>query len=471
MWWLPGSRDHAVQGTLSSEGGEEMILAVTNFLNPNTGSFPSEYPIILGSSHSGQIITLNNCVQRRRQLSLSGFPQVRYDEYRVQRAFFDAHIPSADAVRFYRIDIRYSHLPDWAQMSGFDEKMTYASETTPGRYELVYMEPDPVRLETKRGVVSISAMFNSSRDLLRDVLLRQSVWFNIEVAEELLFDEWLALFLHPLQNFLTLATGRPNSLVHIMGYSRQPEVTHWIFDSRFFGKDKSAYPVPISFITNAGKDDEGKTLPREEILFTLPDLGEQAGNCLDRWFSVSEELDSVCGLYFHVMFNDSMSIEQQFWNLTQAAESYHRRRRSNQALPQEQHQQRLEAVLASAPEEHRNWLTYQLKWSNEPHLEERLKDLLIDIADIVAPLIGKPKAKRNEFVGTVTATRHYLTHWDPSRKDQATTGKELEQIVRVLKIVVQACFLRELGLSQQRVLALFERNGAYSFARNKGSNI
>jgi ApeA N-terminal domain 1 len=124
MWWLPGRKNHAVQGTLSSEDGERYILAVTGFLDPEPGPFPSEYPIILGVSHSGQLITLNNCVQRRRQLSLSGFPQVRYDEYRVQRALFDAHFPSADAVRFYRIDVRYSHLPDWAQLSGFNEQMT-----------------------------------------------------------------------------------------------------------------------------------------------------------------------------------------------------------------------------------------------------------------------------------------------------------------------------------------------------------
>jgi hypothetical protein len=38
--------------------------------------------------------------------------------------------------------------------------------------------------------VSVSAIFNSRRDLLRDVLLRQTVWFNLDVADELLFDEW-----------------------------------------------------------------------------------------------------------------------------------------------------------------------------------------------------------------------------------------------------------------------------------------
>ncbi len=81
------------------------------------------------------------------------------------------------------------------------------------------------------------------------------------------------------------------------------------------------------------------------MLFSLYDIESQFSLIMQRWFNSFEELDSVFNLFFSIKYKPDMYLENQFINLAQAAESYHRRRINNQALPNEEYQRRIEVVL------------------------------------------------------------------------------------------------------------------------------
>ena len=110
-----------------------------------------------------------------------------------------------------------------------------------------------------------------------------------------------------------------------------------------------------------------------------------------------------------------MYLENQFLNLVQAIESYHRRQIKNHVLPKDEHKNRLEIVLDSVPGEYKEWLKDKLQHSNEPTLKERLIELFESIPEIINELIKDKEA----FATQINNARNYFTHHDESLKKKA----------------------------------------------------
>jgi hypothetical protein len=55
---------------------------------------------------------------------------------------------------------------------------------------------------------------------------------------------------------------------------------------------------------------------------------------------------------------------------------------------------------------------------------------------------------RKAMISAICDNRNYLTHYNASLRGRAATGARLLLMVEVLKLVLQACFLKELGFPQ-----------------------
>jgi Apea-like HEPN len=192
-----------------------------------------------------------------------------------------------------------------------------------------------------------------------------------------------------------------------------------------------------------------------DMIFTLADIEPDASAALDSWFRASETLDSVCGLFFAIYYNPRMFVEQRFLNLVFALESYHRRRVRNAAVSDVKHSLRVAALLGKAPQKYRKWLRYRLRYSNEPDLRQRLKDLLLRAALLADELL--PDSKR--FLDKVTSTRNYYTHYDASLRDRAARAADsLYWGSEVLRTLLTDCLLSELGIpADKRAQRIRER--------------
>jgi ApeA N-terminal domain 1 len=123
-----------------------------------------------------------------------------------------------------------------------------------------------------------------------------------------------------------------------------------------------------------------------------------------------------------------MYLEQRFLNMVQAAESYHRRRRSNEVLPKSEHRERVQRIVSTAPEGDRSWLKEQLTYSNEPRLRDWLADLVALTEPVMMPLIGDV----HKFVRLVTNTRNYHTHYDRRLLSKSAQGPDLYELTSQL---------------------------------------
>lgn len=447
MWWLPTNPQNKVAGTLtfSNEDGItlELIGALEDLATFNTRQ---PYPLILGLSGDGKRITLSNCVFAGVSVGMPGFAR---ESYKASFFLIGVHFNEPGEVRFSRFSVRFSHLADWVRTSGFEVKK-YWDEP---KIEVTYSLPTEREIEISKGTISLSFTCNTSGDGIEEMKLRQSVWLELKAHNEYPFNDLTYQYVRPLQNLLSLATTKPNSILELNVFSKQ------VFFEKEDG-EKVEIPIQLCFQQKYFEPRLGKLLIPDYMLFALSDIADDFQTVMERWFGISDELETVCNLFFGVQYTPTLNLENRFLNIVQAVESYHRRRMKNEVLPRAEHKRLKSAVLNKVDAEHKIWLEGLLAYSNEPRLEHRIRELTDRAEEVINPLISN----KEEFAKKVKDTRNYLTHYDKRLKDKTAKGAGLFWLTQQLSYLLQACFLIELGLPLEKCAQLLHRNQAFIFA-------
>lgn len=451
-WWLPSSPEHIVAGTLtfSNQDGLELRLIGSLEASDTFSHSPKTYPIILGLSVGGELITLSGCASAGTRMTIPGFLS---QDYRINFCFVGGHFNEESQLSFNRFEIQYSRLPDWVYTSGFSITK-YDNE--PHKLEFTYVLPDDIKATTTKGEFSITFIFQTRGDGIEEINLRQSVWLEVRTNKDYPLNDLMVQYIRPLQNFLSLATTKPTAIFGLRVYS--PDIFVRTPDGQTEEK-----AIEVVFSQTYYETKPAKLLIVFDMLFNLHDIAEDWQQVLESWLRVSEELDNVCNLFFGIQYIPKMYLKQKFLYIVQAVETYHRRRFKNSVLPKEAHKARIKEILNHTVEEHKEWLKEQLNYSNEPRLRQRVKDLLDMLEDMVSTLI----VDKDEFAKDVTNTRNYYTHYDPRLKAKAAQGIKLYGLTEKLSYLLQACFLVELGIPKQKCAELLIRNQGYVRAVNR----
>jgi hypothetical protein len=282
---------------------------------------------------------------------------------------------------------------------------------------------------------------------------------EVKADSEYDFYELINHYIRPLQNLLTLATMKPNSILELNVYSKQVS-----FEKNEGGSLET--PIQLFFQQRHFNPRLGHPLVPDDMLFTLQDLPDGFQSAMERWFRVSDELDSVCSLFFAVQYTPSLYLENKFLNIVQAFESYHRRRMKNEVLPKAEYRSLKSGILKKVDAEQAKWLEPHLAYSNEPRLEHRLIELTERVSEALVPLVSNKQA----FAKMVKDTRNYLTHYDGRLKSKAASGGQLFWLTQKLSYLLQACLLMELGIPLEQCTRLLRRNQAFIFAMGQSSS-
>ncbi len=122
----------------------------------------------------------------------------------------------------------------------------------------------------------------------------------------------------------------------------------------------------------------------------------------------------------------------------------------NEELPRDEHEMRIKNIVNATPTEYRKWLTYKLKYSNEPTLQKRLTHLLNKFNLSIETLIPNIDI----FTKKVVDTRNYMNHHDLSLKGKTVSDKELFLITEKLRVLVETCLLYEIGFDYDEMKTL-----------------
>jgi hypothetical protein len=434
-WWFPQQPSEKIRGTLTFTPEEGPLLNLLIF-EADVGEIekkPTE--LILGFSANGKKITLHKCLNVKTSScwSNAGVNAVRFSLI-PSFVFIGVHFQTPSEILFNKMSTQFLYLDEWVAVSGF--KISHPSE----KFEVKYKLPKDFEFNINKELslrIKFSISYPERCHPQVKVNIKQSVSVVFSPSTPRTLDYFLNLLLLA-RNFLTLAMSEPTYPTAIEAESESEKIK--------LNEKEFCTPIQVVFQQYLSAYEPSKTIHDFRMLFTLKDIAKQK-RVLKNWFKKAELLEPVCSLYFGTLYQKGMYLNNELLNLAQALEAYHRRTMINLELPIKGHQKRISQMLQAAPAEHREWLKNKLKYSNEPTLRKRLKDIWKECPDAISSQIGN----QNEFIGLTVDTRNYLTHFDDELKTNAATGNELYRLVMKLRILIQTCLLKELQFEDKDI--------------------
>jgi hypothetical protein len=441
VWWVPGS-DRKVAGILeyTPEDGAQLNLIGSleeeDWPHEPPSRTPRSYPLILGKSFEAPRLTLESC----RQASFHSGAQT-FQGLRAERVYVGEHLEAPDEFRFSVAGLRLHHLADWTGVTGLRSEWGDPSSGDAFDYRISFRELEDACANVYGAAICLtfSPQSSSNRHSER---LDERVAFRIEVGEPLPYDTWAEVYFKPLQDLLALSTDRPCptqslSLYRPNGQGGAGTLVHLL----------SQPPA-------SGHTDASRPLLPPEVLFMLPAVRDRFDPFLQSWFALRDRLGFAADVYFSTAFGRQLYLENDFWNIAQAAELSHRNLYDGQVIPEDEFRSVRNRIADAIPEPSYEFIRTKLSYANEPTFHERLLDLVGRAGGAVKRLVPDADA----FARKVKNTRNYITHGNKRLEKKAASDEELYYLSRKLGFVILANYLQWLDFPPNEIAAMFQRN-------------
>lgn len=449
-WWLPEDPKRRVAGTLTIDWDRLQLDLIGSFVDPPQWSEVVRHDQVLGRTTVGKLVTLHDCVVSNISTSMATFdlPAI---EVHPRRVLHGAHVLDVARNKFREARLDLERLTDWVQSPAMEEAIEVASDGRLQSARLTYEPPAVREFRTPSATVRLGMEWGARGDRWQERAFYQRANLVITHDEGLTLDEWLGSFVDPLRNLLTLATERPIAVDRLV--LRQPTDA---------GVTPTAPEIEAVWRRDKLNPEPNRTLLPDEMLFGLPDLPDDG---LARWLDASRQLGDALNLFFGVRYAPHMYVENQFLNVVQAAEVYHRRRFDGVDLPPDEHAKRIASIVDAVSEEQRKWLQEKLKYSNEPSLRRRLRQLVRAANSVMQPVVGN---HGTIWVDRVVGARNFQTHRDPEGVERAVQGAALWELMQEVSVLMMGLLLHELGVSEDRAAEHLKRGSrTYQWAMGR----
>lgn len=452
FWWIPSNPANKLAGIFrySKDNGMNLNL-IGSFIDEQTiTDVGTKYPVIFGATNNKEI-TLINCSVTESSFSTSGFSSLKC---RVDKVFIGAHLSFPEENLFYKVEVEYTYLTDWIGEIQFST--SNISREKYQEYQVTYHIPNAYAFVSKSACLKLNFALDGKTSLFRTNISKK-ITLEIEVENDLKFEEFITRFVYPLQNFLTFVTGKLNALERIDVYSRQKNTI-------FYQNQNISLPIQVIDNQIYHGEERKENFQLSNVLFSFQYVKDKFGEIINKWIENHEHFEATCNLYFGIQYQNQLYLEQKFLSIAQAVESFHRHslKYKIMVLPKDEHKKKINAILSSIPEEHKDWLKQKLSFSNEPSLHDRLSELIETVKESIEPLLGDI----NSFIKKVKDTRNYLTHYDRSGKKKAIEGLELFWLIQGMSFLLQALFLSELEFSCEDIKIFISKDPMFTLVRD-----
>ena len=398
-------------------------------------------PIVLGEA-SGKPLTLQDCITTHRT---GGFGdegvEPRESTLWAFRAFIGSHFGSPDQIRVERISAGIQHVGSFMRSRAFDIERDWKQRT----HTVKMRTPDPIMCDLRDGGrIGIAYSTTGPNLNIHEGELTANVSPRVvyQAPDDMPFEKaWPQV--ERFQDFITMATGRPCHILSIGGLR---------------SKEESAAASPahrrrISVIYQPRDAlPSGRPVHPSEMLFRFEEISASFSEYMANWYAADEDMRAVQNLYFSTRYATNMFLENRFMHLLQALESFHRLTFESTLMDDREYKRRASELLQGIADDNFRGLAGEaLAFGNRKPLFWRLSELADRYGQVLTDVFG---SEREEFLHRVKRTRNYHTHFDPKGKKDILEGRELVQAYRLLRIMMECCFLVELGMDPERANSL-----------------
>jgi hypothetical protein len=367
-----------------------------------------------------------------------------------------------DEAYFDRIVVGVDHLLAWSGLSGFTDEHHVTKERSSGsshRWDeqespVAQLDEITVRLSLGWGTGARSWADRSERSI------SESAGFVVDVPQPRSADALITEWVKPLQDLLTLATGRACGVHEITLNRRRPE------EGSNDAADRPWRPVRVDAYLQPvyrSQPDE-RAMVHETMLFNLRHM-PPFSEVLPAWLAVNERLGPVPAMLFGLRYISHSYVENRLITAVAAAEALHRRLLPDETSMDQQEYDRLRtAVLDRVPAEHRPWLGSRIR--NEPSFKDRLVQLVERLGDdLFAPFMPNP----DRWASTTRDARDSLVHRLPDR--EPPPGEGMYVLAQMTTAVITRNLLHEIGVPRSRLDTIVRGNDLFRWITEEGPKL
>lgn len=443
-FWLPAKPDNRLPGILRvTETGETTVEVIGIFgdtLAEMNDSTP-ELGRIVGVIENGDIITLDHCFYRNRNISFGGISKstilanfllrgVQYDE--------------GEPVTLSRFRFSVEGLDEWLSVSGLCVEHNRSERSA----SINFNPPKEIAVQLADGIGFSFTFCWTLPDtpIVTEAKITQKAYITLKSESLRPIEDFLALAFK-LNNFLCFATDETVSLDSATGFSH--EITREVGNG-----EKREVPIAVYYESTPVSEGRPK-LHWHNMLLRYGYIANQLEPILNSWLTNYEISAPAFNLYFASKSGAHKYLEGRFLSLVQGIETLHRRNSQETLMLDEEFDQLVATIVEGCPSGRKEWLSKKLEYANELPLRKRIEQML----EPFESLYGSPK-ERKQFIGKVINTRNYLTHYDPKLELQAANGETLWKLCMKLEALFQLHFLMLIGLDAEFIRRLANENHA-----------
>ncbi|MCX6830517.1 MAG: hypothetical protein NT028_00035 [candidate division Zixibacteria bacterium] len=448
VWWLPSNPEKRITGTLRPiDDGDCVLDVLGSFQDQPAFNHLFQSEIILGHSENGTKLTLYKCFESSCNINSSGFQSSKLEPRAV---FVGGHFASPAEVTFRSVSIHYSHVDEWANISGFkinsdwNSRTVTVSHSIPESVEVTIPDLGTVFIDVRPTWPALCAV-------QKEATIVQKTYVRIQPKEPLQIESFFEV-MHRIEQFLSLAVSDAVCPLQMSGLSDRVTETY---------NGKVTYPGIEFYYKPANALERQTSIPPHKMLFIHKEVADKFPEYLATWMAKAETLGPVFDLYFGTLYNPRMYLDQRFLSIIHAIEAFHSRTYGGLWMLKQDYEPIYNTLVNSIPDgvsqDHRRSLDARLKYGNEFSLRKRLKETFDTWKDILQDFIPK----ENEFIEHVVDTRNYLTHHDESLKTRVAEGEDLYRLTEKLRLLAEACLLGTIGFQADTIKALFKRHAQW----------
>lgn len=517
VWFLPNNPTKEVSGRLTFSIDESPKLYLLDQLEEikfdNTILRGLEFEIINGYLVNGKKVTLCHCYQ-----SISFKTGIQTSKIQAKYLLIGHHFKSLDEIYLRGVALRYKNLEEWIDLRNIkinwstDEEQNKVKEINVKQITLEPIElgklldfslilyDKPIELER----LEIASVFGN---IGRKVTLeeRKSVIIKADAEKSL---ENIIDVIYLFQDLLIFASGQitypyeiRSSILVIEKEFKLPDELNFAlmaglikptrvaksdlgFEIHEFGEDLKAVEeekeklIPIEIYFQVGELDtlEAK-FNSQRVLFKFKEVKEQFEKILSLWEKNSKELQSIIDIYLRLTYIPKRHINDFFLSLAQAIEAFHSLAHAGRYIDKKVYKKvvrkSLEQAVDSIPDsisvengegilnlkEYKKILKEEkLSHLNSYSLRERLEEIITEYGACLPDNFFVSSEEQNEFLKKIRKTRNYLTHLSSEKDEYVASGQDLVVLSRKLKILLEVCLLKQLGLNDLDVKKIITTN-------------
>lgn len=438
IFWEPSAPERIIAGRLSFQPSDGLTLDLVGSFDDLPEAFSQAKQItprrIVGAA-GGKQVTLHHCLVTNVSLDGPGLLRQRFYVFMLLEG---AQFTADDDLSFESVMVGFDQLPQWIGQSPFTvtveseqpndltsaTKLTFTTDLPKDKSEVT--DDIEVRLthtwtiggnrvtEIKSSVHPILGLKYKERRALTDILM------DVDGLQDLV-------------SLAVDATAVPNNIE-----LRRSDLV-------FAASPDKHIEVPIILRWRRITDDARTTgRPANNTVFFA--FNQVNGlEAVARWISVSRRYRLVLGLMLTIRYSPRLYAENQFSNLIQAAETFHRMRFSNELISASEYKsqkRKLVGVIKSMIGPRiGEWLKEQLAYGNEPRLSHRLAELADYAGEGFSALVNDV----NDWTRATVRLRNRMIHYDPKRPPTHNTS-DLGDITDSLFVLIMLALFRECEL-------------------------